>query len=337
MRKHTRTSLVDEEWLTFVDKWWNQLSAREQRTIGHTILGQLWYLYADFRAAKVHYRASLVVAGPRQDPAWRCYTLLRIAGCYRALSEYKRVLDRGQEAHHLATMLRDDLLEAQAAGTIGNAWFNMGENSKAVGWYERNVEILRKLGNRDTELGSSLANLGNAYGAGGNLEKAIECFREGIELARDHGDKLGEGSRLGGMGQVFGMMKHWEEAEAAHLKALNIARAMADMPGIARQLGQLALLENERGRFDEAIEMATQAAAMFSAIGDRQGEARALGNLGTYYLKVDKVVEATHCFRHSEEIAIAIGDQSVLEVARRNLTLVEAAKRIIGRHPSNKA
>src|SRR5947207_12345864 len=92
----------------------------------------------------------------------------------------------------------------------------------------------------------------------------FRSFREGVELARDLGDKVGEGSRLGGMGQVLGMLNRWEEAEAAYGNAVNIARAMADMPGIAIQLSRLAHIEDERHRFDKAIELATEAAKLFS-------------------------------------------------------------------------
>jgi tetratricopeptide (TPR) repeat protein len=323
-REYLHASPAGDEWLAFVDRWWSHVTAREQLTVGHAILGHLWYFCADFRAAKAHFRASLGATGPLQAQAARCNTLLRIAGCHRALSEYGRTLERGREAYRLAAMLRDDSLEAQAAGTIGNAWFNMGEVEKAVVWYERNVEAHRKLGDRQ-ELGPSLANLGNAYGARGDLEKALECFREGVEIARDLGDKFGEGSRLGGMGQVLGKLRRWEEAEAANIEALNIARAIADVPGIAHQLARLADVEGERLRFDEAIHLATEAATLFGEIGDRQGEARCLGNIGGYYMKLGKIAEAVVCFRHSEKIAAAIGDQSALEVARRNLVLLAQA------------
>src|SRR6184192_1902797 len=91
-------------------------------------------------------------------------------------------LSRGEEAYRLAKMAREGSLEAQAAGTIGNAWFNMGEIAEAIEWYEHNVEILRKLGSEERTLGTGLANLGNAYGASGDLVKALDCFREGVEL-----------------------------------------------------------------------------------------------------------------------------------------------------------
>jgi tetratricopeptide (TPR) repeat protein len=320
-----RSSPVGHGWQTFVDRWWNHVDPRDKLPLGHAILGQLWYLCADFRAAKIHYRASLVRAGPWQDPTNRCYALIQIAGCHRALSEYKRALERGREAHRLAKALRDDHLEAQAARTIGNAHFNMGDVAEAIKWYQRDVDLLRKLGDQERALGSSLANLANAFGASRDFDKALECFEEGIELARDLGDKVGEASRLGGMGQVFGMMKRWQEAEATHLQALDISKAMANVPGVATQLAQLAKVEDERSRFDKAIELAIDALTLFSEIGDRQGEARALGNLGGYYLKTGKVSQAAKCFKQSQEIAAAISDRSVFEVAQRNLDLIARA------------
>lgn len=323
-RQPRPASLPGDEWLTFVDKWWSHVTPREQLAVGHYILGQLWYLCADFRAAKVHYRASLAAAGRRPHPATRSNALLQIAGCHRALSEFKRVLERAQEAHRLAITAGEDFLEAQAAGTIGNAWFNMGEIENSVEWYERAVETLRKLGNQRA-LGSGLANLGNAYGARGDLEKAEKCFREGIELARDLGDKVGEASRMGALAQVLGMLKRGDEAGTAPHEALRISGDMADLPGVAHQLARLAQLEAERGHLDEAIKMASEAAERFSEIGDRQGEARCFGNLGAYYMKIGEVGKAVASFRHSEEIAEKIGDQSALAVARRNLEVIDAA------------
>jgi tetratricopeptide (TPR) repeat protein len=344
--EYISAAFTGNEGLGFIDKWWSQVTPRAQLAAGHLILGQLWYLCGDFRAAKSHYRVwmglvsprqftdavsdehfqALLHAGwPREGLARRCHALLQIAGCHRALSEYNRVLDRGREAYRIARLLGDQFLKAEAAGTMGNAWFNMGEVAKAIEWYERHVGLLRELGNQQRRLGSALANLGNAFGARGDLEKALESFREGVELARDLGDKIGEGSRLGGTGQVLGKFKRWKEAEAAHLESLNIARAMADLPGIAIQLARLANVESERRRFDEAIKKATEAATLYSEFGDRQGEARVLGNLGGYYLNVGKIADAKACFLHSEEIAAAIDDKNVLEVARRNLALIEQA------------
>ena len=326
------------QWRMFVQRWWNRVPAGERALVGHGILGSLWYRCGDYRAAKAHFRAALAAATPRVvmpqadgipfgvgntrqpgAPVERCHFLMQVGGCHRALSEYKRAMDCFKEAMHLARLCGDKVAEAKASASVGTIHFNTGNLSEAARRHEQSAEIWRHLGNRQQELGSCLANLGNAYGAMKRFDDALKCFQRGIELAQEIGDKTGEGSRLGGLGQVYCFLENWPKAEASHRAALDIAVDLGDRTGIAHQLGGLAMVKKARGHLEEAITDGLKAVAIFEDLGDRQGEARVLGNVGRYYMHAGRIEAAIKCSIRSLEMAAAIGDAAVFENARGSL------------------
>lgn len=335
----TRT---DGNWRTFVQRWWRQIPEAERSFVGHNILGNLWYRCGDYRAAKAHFRAALSMTAPRfvtpyGDPMLyeglilerpsvpgevRCQALLQVGGCHRALSEYRDAMRRFDEAAGLARSCGDQALEAAASGSAGTVLFNTGNFGEAVLRHQHSAAIWERLGDRPRELGTCLANLGNVYGASGQLEEALACFRRGVEIAREIGDKVGEGSRLGGLGVVQSRLGQWPEAEASHLAALGIAVALDDRSGMAHQFGGLATVKTARGDLQGGIADARKAIALFEELGDRQGLARALGNLGQYCLAGGVVGLGLESLVRSLEMAAAIGDASVLANAIRGLQMV---------------
>ena len=49
----------------------------------------------------------------------------------------------------------------------------------------------------------ALSNLGNAYAALGDTRKAIELYEQRLVIAREIGDRRGEGNSLGNLGSAY--------------------------------------------------------------------------------------------------------------------------------------
>jgi tetratricopeptide (TPR) repeat protein len=333
----------------FVDAWWRTVPESGRRFTGHQILGDLGYRCGDFRAAKAHYRAALAITAPRflpmhgglfpgvdtasqhmvierasVPPGVRCRALMRVGGCHRALSEYTDALRRFREATELARSAGEQALEAEASTAMGTVFFNTGRFAEAVECHEHGADLFRKRPDQQRNLGTCLANLGNAYGESGRLEEARKSFVEGVEVARGIGDKFGEGSRLGGLGVVYFRQGDLGASEAAHRESLEIATQLGDRSGIGHQLGGLAAVEAEREDFQRAVALAMESAAVFEQVGDRQGMARILGNLGQYCLSAGQAGLGFESLVRSLEIASAIGDPTVLANAQEALGLAIA-------------
>ena len=67
--------------------------------------------------------------------------------------------------------------------------------------------------------GTSLGNLGIAYYSLGEYRKAIEYHEQHLEISREIGDRLGEGNSLGNLGLAYTALENIE-------KRLNITSSL---------------------------------------------------------------------------------------------------------------
>ncbi|MBL7183784.1 MAG: tetratricopeptide repeat protein [Anaerolineae bacterium] len=88
-------------------------------------------------------------------------------------------------------------------------------------YHEAALEISQEIGDRRGE-GADLGNLGNAYRALGQVERAIEYYEAALEIAQEIGDRRGEGNRLGNLGNAYRALGQVERAKEYLQQALAI-------------------------------------------------------------------------------------------------------------------
>ncbi len=85
---------------------------------------------------------------------------------------------------------------------------------------------LREIGDRRGE-GNALGNLGLAYAALGQAERAIGFYEQGLAIAREIGDRRGEGNALGNLGLAYAALGQAERAIGFYEQGLAIAARSA--------------------------------------------------------------------------------------------------------------
>ena len=103
--------------------------------------------------------------------------------------------------------------------------------------------IVREIGDRRGE-GTDLGNLGHAYAALGEAERAIGFYEQRLVIAREIGDRRGEGNALGNLGLAYADLGQAERAIGLLEQALQIGQEIKD-PQIIRIASQS--LERWRG------------------------------------------------------------------------------------------
>ena len=106
------------------------------------------------------------------------------------------------QALDAARGLGDRSQEGAVLGSLGSAYWNLGQVEKAIEYYQQALTIAREIGDRRGE-GNHLGNLGNAYYSLGQVEKAIEYYQQALAIAREIGDRRGEGNHLGNLGLAY--------------------------------------------------------------------------------------------------------------------------------------
>jgi tetratricopeptide (TPR) repeat protein len=152
--------------------------------------------------------------------------------------------------------------------------------------------------------GAALGNLGLAYAALGQLERAIEIYEQRLVIAREIGDRHGEGNALGNLGTAYHRLGQLERAIEFLEQALVIDREIGDRRGEGTDLGNLGLAYYRLGQVERAIEFYEQQLVIVREIGDRRGEGNALGNLGLAYADLGQLERAIDYY-YEQQLVIA--------------------------------
>jgi tetratricopeptide (TPR) repeat protein len=174
-------------------------------------------------------------------------------------------------------------------------------------------------------VGRLLGTLGNAYADLGQAEQAIGFYEQHLVIAREIGDRRGEGADLGNLGLAYYRLGQVEKAIGFYEQALVIVREIGDRPGEGAALGNLGNAYAALGQAERAIGFYEQHLAIAREIGDRRGEGNALGNLGSAYADLGQTERAIGFYEQQLAIAREIGDRRSEGAALGSLGLAYAA------------
>jgi tetratricopeptide (TPR) repeat protein len=166
--------------------------------------------------------------------------------------------------------------------------------------------------------------LGRAYQNLGSFSKALEYHKEHLTMAKEVGDRAGEGRAYGNLGNAYDSLGDYAKAIEYHTQDLAIAKEVGDRAGEGMAYGNLGIAYGSQGDFRKAIEYLAQQLAIAKEVGDRAGEGRAYGNLGNAYQ--DRAYQSQGDYAkaieyHTQDLAIAkeVGDRSGEGMAYANL------------------
>jgi tetratricopeptide (TPR) repeat protein len=169
-------------------------------------------------------------------------------------------------------------------------------------------------------VGRLLGTVGQAYHRLGQVLQAIDCYQQHLAIARDIGDRRGEGTALCNLGLAYALGQPQQAIDCSQ-ETLAIFRDIGDRRGEGATLGNLGLAYAALGQPQRAIDCYQQTLAIARDIGDRHGEGTALGNLGLAYAALGQPQRAIDCYQQHLAIARDIGDRHGEARASWNLGL----------------
>jgi tetratricopeptide (TPR) repeat protein len=148
--------------------------------------------------------------------------------------------------------------------------------------------------------------LGNAYQNLGRFSKALEHHAQHLTMAKEVGDRAGEGAAYGNLGNAYKSIGDFSKVIEHHAQQLAIAKEVGDWAGEGAAYGNLGNAYKSLGDFSKAIEHHAQQLAIAKEVGDRAGEGRAYGNLGTGHLYLMEYVKAFAYLEAQHALAISL-------------------------------
>ena len=208
------------------------------------------------------------------------------------------------------------LMEARQRFYRGNTQFNRSEFRSALALWEEALTLFRAAAVRSTfpkdsyqGEANALGNLGNAYDALGDYERAIDFHHQSLVIDREIGNRRGESASLGNLGNAYDALGDYKQAIGFYQQSLVIAREIGHRQGEANSLGNLGSAYDALGDYERAIDFQQQSLVIAREIGHRQSEANSLGNLGNAYYSLGDYERAIDFQQQSLVIAREISDR----------------------------
>ena len=160
---------------------------------------------------------------------------------------------------------------------------------------------------------------GNSYYSDDDFEQAIQCYLQELNIAKEAGDRAGEGRAYANLGKACYSHDDFKQAIQYHSQERDIAKETGDRAGEGRAYGNLGNAYRSLGEFKEAIECHKQQRKIAEAMGDTEGQIDAYGNLGSDYHCLGDFEEAIHHHRTELKKAEDAGDEARLGKANSHL------------------
>ncbi|HZM83539.1 MAG TPA: tetratricopeptide repeat protein [Candidatus Limnocylindrales bacterium] len=215
----------------------------------------------------------------------------------------------GQMAIEAAEALGEQSGIVQANNIMAVAMLRQGRIAEGIRLLNRNLPVLRDLGNRASEA-ACLNNLGNALRDSGDLDGAVRHLTQALAIRRQLGDGHKEATVLDNLAVVYRLRGEHTRALAHHRAALSHARRgdnrMVEAPILLNYAETLHLCGDHR----EAVAQAQQSLLIYRGFAHQRGSGLALRILGNAHAGLGNTAEA--CRHWTEAHVLLDGLESQL-------------------------
>ncbi|XP_046909187.2 G-protein-signaling modulator pins isoform X1 [Dermatophagoides farinae] len=181
---------------------------------------------------------------------------------------------------------------------LGNAYFYLGNYSKAMEYHKLDLSVAKSINDRIGEAKAS-GNLGNTLKMMNQYDSAVSYCKKHLDIARELNDKVGEGRALYNLGNIY------------HTKAKNLGHLGSHDPG--------NFPEDVERCLEMAIKYYKENLELMINLGDHSAQGRTYGNLGNTYYLLGNFSQAVEYHQKRLEIAVQFKDRAAERRAHCNL------------------
>ncbi|CAN5356503.1 hypothetical protein BH10CYA1_BH10CYA1_33060 [soil metagenome] len=226
-----------------------------------------------------------------------------------------------------------DLRRAKIYNNLAELYRTTYKFEIAEPFYDKSVEIARKLGNNHPELPMSLNNLATLYRDQGLYDKSESTFREALTIwdKRIKRDDLNRAAILNGTGKILRDQGKYSEAEKYYTQALSIKEKTlgandADNSVVLNNLGGI---NRDQGRYSQSEEYYLRALRIDRAAhgDDHPYTAMDLNNLAGLYRDQNRLEESDSLYKQALGIRTRVNGSNHPLTAKTLLGMAELASK----------
>jgi len=161
--------------------------------------------------------------------------------------------------------------------------------------------------------------MGNSYMAEGELEKALEHYLAGLNIARQGNFPVEAIGLLNNIGVALQEQGELSNALKYHLQSLELSKEVNDREGIAASSNNIGIVHYKTGKPKKAMEYFSFSLQIKKELNDTSGMRKSLNNIASVYLENYKYDSALMFYNRSlmlEELGV---DQTRISITLNNI------------------
>ncbi|MEH2114154.1 CHAT domain-containing protein [Nostoc sp.] len=174
----------------------------------------------------------------------------------------------------------DKKSEGVSLNNIGSVYYFLGENQKALSYYNQSLLLHRLIGNK-SGIATTLNNVGKVYLELQENQKALSYFSQSLSLHQQAGDKRGIPTALNNIGIVYLNLGENQKALSYFSQSLSLYQQATDKRGIPTALNNIGKVYSNLGEHQKALDYYNQCLPLYIQMGSKTGEARTLYNIAS--------------------------------------------------------
>ncbi|KFQ71449.1 G-protein-signaling modulator 1, partial [Phaethon lepturus] len=323
-----------------------QVGTEDLKTLSaiYSQLGNAYFYLKEYSRALEYHKHDLTLARTIGDRIGEAKASGNLGNTLKILGQFDEAVVCCQRHLDISQEQGDKVGEARALYNIGNVYHAKGKHlswntaqdpgylpqevketlQKASEYYERNLSLVKELGDRAAQ-GRAYGNLGNTQYLLGNFSEAIAFHKERLAIAKEFGDKAAERRAYSNLGNAHIFLGRFDISAEYYKKTLQLSRQLKDQAVEAQACYSLGNTYTLLQDYERAIEYHLKHLVIAQELGDRVGEGRACWSLGNAYVSLGSHEQALHFARKHLEISQEIGDRNGELTAQVNMAQLKSA------------
>ncbi|XP_074762835.1 G-protein-signaling modulator 2 isoform X3 [Athene noctua] len=318
-----------------------QVGTEDLKTLSaiYSQLGNAYFYLHEYAKALEYHHHDLTLARTIGDLLGEAKASGNLGNTLKVLGNFEEAIVCCQRHLDISRELNDKVGEARALYNLGNVYHSKGKNvasagthdpgelpddvknalQKAANYYEENLTIVTKLGDRAAQ-GRAFGNLGNTHYLLGNFRSAVLAHEQRLLIAKEFGDRSAERRAYSNLGNAYIFLGEFETASEYYKRTLQLARQLKDRAVEAQACYSLGNTYTLLQDYEKAIDYHLKHLVIAQELNDKIGEGRACWSLGNAYTALGNHDQAMHFAERHLEISREVGDRSGELTARLNLS-----------------
>ncbi|MBS1537984.1 MAG: tetratricopeptide repeat protein [Bacteroidetes bacterium] len=252
--------------------------------------------------------ATIVLSETKINDENYADALLVLASSTGRRSKYTEAISYAESALELAVQHARTHIEIQALHILGNAYFGLASNTKALEYFQQALLKYNEVGDK-SGINAITGNIGNIFVVLGLFDKALEYYQKSLSGYEESKDLSGEARLLGNIAGVYMNLASYEQALEYYKKALSIREKLGEFSGIAIIYGNIGGVYGCMELLNESIEYLNKALVFHKKLNNNYDIAFVMMTLGSTHKKLGDYEIALELYLASLSIQNELSDK----------------------------